>query len=41
MSPSGHSILFARDTKAPDSGELFLWNDGNPERWPPGCGPAR
>jgi len=41
MSPLGHSILFARDMKAPDSGELFLWNDGNAERWPPGCGPAR
>ena len=38
MSPSGHSILFARDTKAPDSGELFLWNDGHAERWPPTCG---
>lgn len=38
MSPSGRSVLFARDTKAPDSGELFLWTDGKPERWPPVCG---
>lgn len=41
MSPSGHTVLFARDTKAPDSGELFRWTDGNAERWPPVCGPAR
>jgi hypothetical protein len=40
MSRSGHSILFARDTKAPDSGELFLWNDGKAERWPPVCAAA-
>jgi hypothetical protein len=40
MSPSGHSVLFARDTKAPDSGELFLWSEGGPERWPPNCRPA-
>jgi len=38
MSPSGRSVLFARDTKAPDSGELFLWTDGKSERWPPTCG---
>lgn len=38
MSPSGHSVLFARDTKAPDSGELFLLDDGAAERWPPTCG---
>ena len=37
LSPSGHSALFARDTKAPDSGELFLWTDGKGERWPPEC----
>jgi hypothetical protein len=38
LSPSGHSILFARDTKGPDSGELFLCNDGKAEHWPPTCG---
>jgi hypothetical protein len=37
MSPSGHSVIFARDTQAPDSGELFLWTDGKPEIWPPAC----
>lgn len=37
MSPSGRSVLFSRDTKAPDSGELFLWSDGPPEHWPPRC----
>jgi hypothetical protein len=39
LSPSGHSMLFARDTKGADSGELFLWNDGTAERWPLACGP--
>jgi hypothetical protein len=38
LSPSGHSMLFARDTKDADSGEFFLWNDGTRERWPPTCG---
>ena len=38
LSPSGHSMLFARDTKGADSGELFLWNDSTAERWPPVCG---
>lgn len=37
MSPSGDSVLFARDTKAPDSGELFLWSDAKSEHWPPAC----
>jgi hypothetical protein len=41
VSPSGHSVLFARDTKAPDSGEIFLWSDGRAERWPPTCGATR
>jgi hypothetical protein len=25
FSPSGRSLLFARDTKGPDSGEFFIW----------------
>lgn len=37
LSPSGHSMLFARDTKGADSGELFLWNDGKADHWPPTC----
>src|SRR6185295_6567191 len=41
LSPSGHSMLFARDTKDAASGEFFLWNDGTAERWPPTCGIAR
>lgn len=44
LSPSGHSLLFARDTQGPLSGELFLYNDGTSEPWPPSCpasgGPA-
>lgn len=40
FSPSGRSLLFARDTKGPDSGELFLLRRGPPESWPPAC-PAR
>jgi hypothetical protein len=38
LSPSGHSMLFARDTKGVDSGELYLWKDGAPDHWPPMCG---
>ena len=41
MSPSGDSVLFARDTKAPDSGELFLWTDEKGELWPPTCSSVR
>jgi hypothetical protein len=38
FSPSGKSLLFARDTGEPDSGEFFVWHaDGN-ESWPPSCG---
>jgi len=40
FSPSGRSLLFARDTKGPDSGELFVWREGEAEAWPPEC-PAR
>jgi len=37
FSPSGRSLLFARDTKGPDSGELFVWYENGPEAWPPDC----
>jgi hypothetical protein len=37
FSPSGRSLLFARDTKGPDSGEFFVWHEGGPEAWPPAC----
>ena len=37
FSPSGRSLLFARDTKGPDSGEFFVWREGGREAWPPEC----
>lgn len=37
FSPSGKSLLFARDTKAPLSGELFVWHRQGTEDWPPPC----
>jgi WD40 repeat protein len=37
FSPSGRSLLFARDTKGPDSGEFFVWYERGPEAWPPEC----
>jgi hypothetical protein len=37
FSPSGKSLLFARDTKAPLSGELFVWHREGTEDWPPPC----
>ena len=37
FSPSGRSLLFARDTKDPDSGEFFVWYEHGPENWPPEC----
>ena len=40
FSPSGKTLLFARDTKGPDSGEFFLFRESGPEDWPPGC-PAK
>ena len=40
FSPSGRSLLFARDTKGPDSGEFFVWYEHGREAWPPDC-PAR
>jgi len=40
FSPGGRSLLFARDTRGPDSGEFFVWYRHGPEPWPPDC-PAR
>ena len=37
FSPSGKSLLFARDTRGPGSGEFFLWQPHGPEAWPPVC----
>jgi Tol biopolymer transport system component len=37
LSPSGRSMLFARDTKGPDSGEFFLDHDPRDKDWPPRC----
>ena len=37
LSPSGRSMLFARDTGPPDSGELFLLKDQRDRGWPPNC----
>lgn len=37
-SPTGHTLMFARDTKGPKSGELFIWRrQGRKEAWPPAC----
>lgn len=38
FSPSGKSLLFARDTGEPRSGEFFVWHAGGDESWPPSCG---
>jgi Tol biopolymer transport system component len=37
FSPSGRSLLFARDTKGPASGEFFVWRERSDEAWPPEC----
>jgi Tol biopolymer transport system component len=37
LSPTGRTLLFARDTHEPLSGELFLWRTGKAENWPPAC----
>ena len=37
FSPSGRSLLFARDTKGPDSGEFFVWHEEGVEAWPSEC----
>jgi hypothetical protein len=40
FSPSGKSLLFARDTGEPKSGEFFVWHADGHESWPPSCGTA-
>jgi len=37
FSPSGNSLLFARDTKGSESGEFFVWHEVGSEPWPPEC----
>jgi len=37
ISPSGRTVLFARDTRGPLSGEFFIWHVGTVEAWPPRC----
>jgi len=37
FSPSGRSLLFARDLKGARSGELFVWHIQGREEWPPRC----
>lgn len=37
FSPSGRSLLFARDLKGAQSGELFVWHIQGREDWPPRC----
>jgi len=37
FSPGGGSLLFARDTKGPLSGEFFVWSEVGSESWPPEC----
>jgi hypothetical protein len=41
FSPSGRSLLFARDIKSNDSGEFFVWHPDGPEDWPLSCPRAR
>lgn len=35
FSPSGRSLLFSRDTGAPESGEFFIFRENGDEGWPP------
>jgi WD40 repeat protein len=37
FSPSGRTLLFARDTRGPASGEFFVLREGPAEPWPPAC----
>jgi hypothetical protein len=37
FSPSGRTLLFARDVKGDDSGECFVWHLDGAEAWPPAC----
>lgn len=41
FSPSGRTVLFARDAKGPLSGEFFVWHLGADEAWPPACPAAK
>jgi hypothetical protein len=41
FSPNGESLLFARDTGEPKSGEFFVWHAVGDEAWPPSCGLAK
>lgn len=41
FSPSGKSLLFARDTEGPESGEFFVLREAGEEAWPPDCLPGR
>lgn len=40
FSPSGKSLLFARDTGGAESGEFFVWHISE-ENWPPECPPKK
>jgi Tol biopolymer transport system component len=40
FSPSGKSLLFARDTGGAQSGEFFVWHITD-ESWPPECAPKK
>jgi hypothetical protein len=40
-SPSGHSLMFARDTGEAASGEFFIWRIQGREEWPAPCGVPR
>jgi len=35
--PGGHSLMFARDTGEPLSGEFFIWRLEGREPWPRAC----
>lgn len=37
FSPSGRSLLFARDTRGPMSGEFHVWHGTGDETWPSRC----
>ncbi len=37
FSPSGRSLMFARDLVGGQSGELFVWYERGDEAWPPRC----
>jgi hypothetical protein len=41
FSPSGHSLMFARDSGEPLSGEFFIWRIEGHEAWPAACGSGR